>query len=106
MAVEPRYAPAQQRGLQPAVERAGKSENLPARAGTASSPVMRVRYFCLIEEGILDGDRVVVEAREDARDGELVVALVDGAEAALKRLERKAGRIVLHPANAALAPME
>lgn len=59
----------------------------------------------MIEEGILDGDWVVIEQRDHARNGEIVVALVDGEEATLKRIEQKAGKVVLHPANSSLQPM-
>ncbi len=66
---------------------------------------LEVRGDSLREAGILDGDRVVVEQRDWARDGELVVALIDGAEATLKRIEQRPGEVVLHPANAAYAPL-
>ncbi|MGD1984039.1 MAG: transcriptional repressor LexA [Chromatiaceae bacterium] len=67
--------------------------------------VLEVRGDSMIEDGILDGDWVVIEHREQARDGDVVVALVDGEEATLKRLERRAGEVVLHPANSTLEPM-
>ena len=67
--------------------------------------VLEVRGDSMIEEGILDGDCVVIEHRDQARNGEIVVALVDGEEATLKRLEKKSGEVVLHPANSMLAPM-
>lgn len=67
--------------------------------------VLEVRGDSMIDEGILDGDWVVIEHRDRARDGEIVVALVDGSEATLKRLEQRSGEVVLHPANAALSPM-
>ncbi|ROR32550.1 transcriptional repressor LexA [Inmirania thermothiophila] len=67
--------------------------------------VLEVRGDSMIEDGILDGDWVVVEAREHARNGEVVVALIDGAEATLKRIEQRPGEVVLHPANAAMAPL-
>jgi repressor LexA len=67
--------------------------------------VLEVRGDSMIEDGILDGDWVVIEHREQARDGDVVVALVDGEEATLKRLERRAGEVILHPANSRLAPM-
>ena len=64
--------------------------------------VLRIRGDSMIEEGIQDGDLVVVKRRETARDGETVVALVDG-EATLKRLYRRpGGMIVLQPANEAM----
>ena len=60
----------------------------------------------MIDDGILDGDRVVVEGRDHARNGEIVVALIDGEQATLKRIEQRPGKVVLRPANAAMAPME
>ena len=67
--------------------------------------VLEVRGDSMIEEGILDGDWVVIEHRDHARNGEIVVTLVDGEEATLKRLEAKSGEVVLHPANSRLAAM-
>lgn len=67
--------------------------------------VLQVRGDSMIEEGILDGDWVVIEQRDTARNGEIVVALVRGEEATLKRLERKSGEIILHPANSEMQPM-
>lgn len=60
----------------------------------------------MIEAGILDGDFVIVDAHARARDGDIVVALIDTREATLKRLQRhRDGSIGLHPANAALTSM-
>ncbi|MGB5199241.1 MAG: transcriptional repressor LexA [Sedimenticolaceae bacterium] len=67
--------------------------------------VLEVRGDSMIEEGILDGDWVVIEHRDHARNGEIVVALVDGEEATLKRLEQRASEVVLHPANNSLSAM-
>ncbi|MCK9532154.1 MAG: transcriptional repressor LexA [Gammaproteobacteria bacterium] len=67
--------------------------------------VLRVRGDSMVDDGILNGDYVIIEAREQARDGEIVVALVDGHEATLKRLQRRSGEVLLHPANAAMEPM-
>lgn len=67
--------------------------------------VLQVRGDSMIEDGILDGDWVVIEQRETARNGEVVVALIDDQEATLKRIEQTPGQVVLHPANSALAPM-
>jgi repressor LexA len=52
------------------------------------------------------GERVVVESREHARNGETVVALIDNAQATLKRIEQRPGKVILQPANAAMAPIE
>lgn len=67
--------------------------------------VLEVRGDSMIEDGILDGDWVVIEQRDQARNGEVVVALVDGGEATLKRIEQQPGEVILHPANGRLAPL-
>lgn len=64
--------------------------------------VLQVRGDSMIEDGILDGDWVVIEQRDHARNGEVVVALIDGGEATLKRIEQRPGEVLLHPANSAL----
>jgi len=51
-----------------------------------------VRGDSMVDDGILDGDYVVVEARRDARDGETVVAMLDDGTATLKRLYREPAR--------------
>lgn len=55
----------------------------------------------MIEAGILDGDTVIIERRDTAQTGEIIVALVDNEEATLKRFRRKGESIALEPANAA-----
>jgi repressor LexA len=70
-----------------------------ALQGAGDTYVLRVRGDSMADEGILDGDWVIVERRELARDGEVVVALVDGELATLKRLHRRGGEVVLAPAN-------
>jgi len=67
--------------------------------------VLQVQGESMIEAGIVDGDFVIIEQRTHARDGEIVVALVHGEEATLKRIEQQPGKVILHPANAAMAPM-
>ena len=67
--------------------------------------VLQVRGDSMIDEGIFDGDHIVVEQRQQARNGEIVVALVDGTEATLKRIEQKPGEVILHPANPTMEPM-
>lgn len=66
---------------------------------------LRVRGDSMVEDGIHDGDLVVVRQRTLARNGEMVVALV-GGEVTLKRLYREGGgRVRLQPANAELRPL-
>jgi repressor LexA len=71
--------------------------------------LLRVRGDSMIEAGILDGDIVVVRRADDARNGEIVVALAGddetADEATVKRFFREEGRIRLQPENAALAPI-
>ena len=67
--------------------------------------VLQVRGDSMIEEGILDGDYVVIEQRDCARNGEIVVALVNNEEATLKRIEQHPGQVILHPANASMTAM-
>ncbi len=67
--------------------------------------VLRVRGDSMIEDGICDGDYIVVEGRTSPQNGETVVALVNG-EATVKRFQRdKGGRVRLIPANAAMQPI-
>jgi repressor LexA len=72
--------------------------------GRGETFALRVHGDSMIEDGILDGDIVVVESRADADDGATVVALVRG-EATVKKLHRQKGRIRLVPANRRLAPI-
>lgn len=67
--------------------------------------VLKVVGDSMVQDGILDGDFIVVEERPSADNGETVVAVVDG-EATVKRFYRdRPGRIRLQPANDAMAPL-
>jgi len=67
--------------------------------------VLRVRGESMIEDHLCDGDYVVIERRENARNGEQVVALLDTGEATLKRYYREGGgKIRLQPANSSMEP--
>jgi repressor LexA len=70
--------------------------------GSKPCYVLKVRGDSMIEEGILDGDYVVIEQRDTANNGEIIVALVNNEEATLKRIEQKPGKVILHPANASM----
>lgn len=66
---------------------------------------LRVKGDSMIEDGIRDGDYIIVEARDSADNGETVVALV-GNEATVKKLYRESdGRVRLQPANATMQPI-
>jgi repressor LexA len=66
---------------------------------------LRVKGDSMIDEHICDGDIALIENRTEARDGEIVVALVEGTRATLKRLYRFGAEVELRPANSQLAPM-
>jgi repressor LexA len=66
---------------------------------------LRVQGDSMVDEQIRDGDLVVIDPRETAGDGETVVALIDGAEATLKRFFRDGPRIRLQPANPSMVPI-
>ena len=67
--------------------------------------VLKVQGSSMIDAGILDGDMVVVEKREQANNNEIIIALIDNDEATLKRIKHnKDGTITLIPANPKLLP--
>jgi len=68
--------------------------------------VLRVEGNSMIEEQIRDGDYIVVQAQDSAEDGQMVVALVGGDSATVKKLYReREGRIRLQPANPTMEPI-
>jgi len=67
--------------------------------------VLKVKGDSMIEEGIFDGDWVIVEQRCHARNGEIVVALIDKSEATLKFIEQYPHEILLIPANSTMQAM-
>ncbi len=73
--------------------------------GKKTAYVLQVRGESMIEDGILDGDFVVIEKVQDASNGEIVVALVDDNLATLKRYYKEDGHVVLRPANSAMEPI-
>lgn len=66
---------------------------------------LRVKGDSMIEDQIADGDYIVVRKQETCRDGETVVALVDGHDATLKRFYRDRDRVRLEPANSTMKPI-
>ena len=79
---------------------------IPPRLRTAKPCYcLQVTGDSMCEAGILDGDYVVIESRDTAHNGEIVVALIRGEEVTLKQIVQEPGRVTLFPANAALAPV-
>ena len=73
--------------------------------GQRDTYALRVRGSSMIDEHIRDGDLVVVEDRKTVRDGEMVIALLDGSDVTLKKFYRENEHIRLQPANDAIAPI-
>jgi repressor LexA len=67
--------------------------------------VLQVKGESMKDEHIVDGDYVLVEKANTARDGEIVVALLEGSDATLKRIFREGSNIRLQPSNAAMEPI-
>ena len=74
-------------------------------SGKKIAYALQVKGSSMIEDGILDGDYVVIERAEEAQNGDIVVAIVDNNLATLKRFYNENGKIVLKPANAAMEPI-
>ena len=70
-----------------------------ALLGPGEHYALEVSGDSMIEQGILDGDYALIRKVDTAREGDIVVALIDGAEATLKTFRRESGEIRLDPAN-------
>ncbi|MCR4311885.1 MAG: transcriptional repressor LexA [Candidatus Uhrbacteria bacterium] len=71
----------------------------------ANSYILKVKGRSMIEDGIFDGDYVVVERNPSPKNGDIVVALLDNAYATLKRFYREKDHIRLQPANSTMKPI-
>lgn len=67
--------------------------------------VLQVKGASMIEDGIMDGDYVVIERTNEAQNGDIVVAIVDDNLATLKRFYKENGKVVLKPANSEMEPI-
>lgn len=72
---------------------------------SANSYVLKVKGESMIEDGILDGDYVIVERNPSPKNGDIVVALLNNAYATLKKFYREQKRIRLQPANSKMKPI-
>jgi repressor LexA len=74
--------------------------------GQKDTYALRVRGMSMIDDHICEGDMILVENTVEAREGDIVVALVGGKETTLKRFYREPGNVVrLQPANATMSPI-
>lgn len=69
------------------------------------SYVLQVKGESMVEDGILDGDFVVVEETNQARNGDIVVAMIENGVVTLKRFFKEANRVRLQPANSTMQPI-
>lgn len=67
--------------------------------------LLEVKGDSMIDAGIHEGDLVAIRSQKEARDGEIIAALIDGEEASIKRLRRKDGKVILESENPAYEPM-
>ena len=74
-------------------------------SGQKRSYVLKVKGDSMIDEGILDGDYVVIEEQPEVYNGDIVVALLDNGMATLKRFFKEASRVRLEPANSTMSPI-
>jgi repressor LexA len=74
-------------------------------SGSKTAYILQVKGESMIEDGILDGDYVVIERVTQAKNGEIVVALVDDNLATLKRFYHEGGQVILKPANSQMEPI-
>lgn len=88
-----------------AIESGDEHLDLAGLWGDTGHYVLEVKGTSMIEDHIMPGDLVVVKPQASARDGEIVVALLENGEATLKRLYKEPGRIRLQPANASMEPL-
>ena len=73
--------------------------------GNRECYALEVRGDSMRDEHIMSGDYVLVERTRTAREGEIVVALIDGTDATLKRFFREGNQIRLQPSNSEMAPI-
>lgn len=74
--------------------------------GSSECYALTIEGNSMEKAGIMDGDIVIIEKCDQARDGDIVVALVDEEEVTLKRLRREVGKIILQPENDGYTPIE
>ncbi|OGD64423.1 repressor LexA, partial [Candidatus Beckwithbacteria bacterium RIFOXYD1_FULL_50_11] len=74
-------------------------------SGKKRSFVLQVKGDSMVEEGILDGDYVVIEEQDEVTNGDIVVALLENGLATLKRFFKEATRVRLEPANSQMSPI-
>lgn len=85
--------------------RTNETIDIPHDMSGKNTFALRVRGSSMIDDAILDGDYVIIEATNQVRDGEIVVAMLDDGTVTLKRIYREPNRIRLQPANKHMEPI-
>ncbi|MCK6528110.1 transcriptional repressor LexA [Myxococcota bacterium] len=78
---------------------------VPAAMAQVGDFLLRVQGLSMVDDGILDGDFVLIRPQRDIDDGQIAVAVLPGGEATLKRVYRDGHRVRLQPANADMKPL-
>ncbi len=74
-------------------------------SGKKPAYVLKVKGDSMIEDGILDGDYVIIEHQDNANNGDIVVAMLESGFVTLKRFFKEDGQVKLAPANSQMAPI-
>ena len=85
--------------------RTGDTIDIPRDMMGKKTFALKVRGESMVDDGILDGDYVIIEQTSNARNGDIIVALIDNQNATLKRYFNEKSRIRLQPANKTMKPM-
>lgn len=80
---------------------------IPSRYASGNNFMLRVQGESMINVGIMDGDLILVEEQQTARNGEIIVAMIDGfeSEATVKTFYKENGHIRLQPENDTMSPI-
>ncbi|MFO8155497.1 MAG: transcriptional repressor LexA, partial [Thiohalospira sp.] len=82
-----------------------ESVRVPANMVRKNAYALRVRGHSMVDDGIQDGDIIIVDKRETAENGQSVVAMINGERVTLKRFYIEADGLRLQPANPEMAPI-
>lgn len=85
--------------------RTGDTIDIPRDMMGKKTFALKVRGESMVDDGILDGDYVIIEQTANARNGDIIVALIDNDKATLKRYYNEKSGIRLQPANKSMKPM-
>ena len=88
-----------------ALENEEKRISMPRAVARPGDYFLRVKGRSMVDDGIVDGDLVLIRPSETVENGQVAVCLLEDGSATLKRVYREAGRIRLQPANADMAPI-